>query len=160
MVTYDAFESLSTGAVLKKLSIPGKLTRFSKKYKMIIYTELERLVNEKRIILPYDDLLSGELGSLQRRSDGSRGFTVCANKDSDYPTDDCVDALAGAVYNCLISAKGRLPLSVLVNMPQSGSPSNRQWMSMQGIPMGSGSGQTVARNIMERNPVRKGPFGF
>ena len=124
---------------------------------MEIYAELEKLINERRIILPYDELLENEMLNLQRRYDSGRGFSVFANKEAECNTDDTCDALAGAVYNCLSVQANRLPASRTVSMPVSPQSGGRQWMSMQGVPYGFGSGEQVARQM--RGPASRG-FGF
>jgi hypothetical protein len=165
LVTYDDFQSLTTLQMMRKIGMPSKLTRYSKPYKMQIYTELEKLVNERRLVLPFDggrecQLLENELLSLQRRFDSGRGFSIMPNPECDVKTDDCCDALAGAVFSCLNTAQSKLPTSRLANVPVAPLSSGRTWMSMQGVPYGFGSGPQVASKMRGSSPQTGFGFGF
>tara|TARA_Y100000310_G_scaffold333763_1_gene411977 strand:+ start:6807 stop:9950 length:3144 start_codon:yes stop_codon:yes gene_type:complete len=97
MVTYDQWNSLESKMRLKKSGIANKETRFTNKHKMIIYDELEQLINAGKIIIPDDGdasrLARDELIALQRKLIPT-GYRIGPKRDGDgTKTDDlCVAA--------------------------------------------------------------------
>ncbi|MFA5600096.1 MAG: hypothetical protein WDA06_05805 [Phenylobacterium sp.] len=148
MVTYDQWNSSKSIENLKKHGIPAKKTAFSRRYKMIIYDELYRLVIEGKVKIPYHELLLGEMINLQRKF-MPNGYRVYPNKASEIKTDDVVDCVAGATYGAIINNVANLPRGKLV---QFGNPSSNQhlWQSMQG-PIGYGTGQSVTKALESKS---------
>jgi len=155
-VTYDQWQSAASIMKLKKHGIPAKLTRFNQHYEMAIYTELENLVNSRRIKIPYHQLLRDEMLSLQRKYTGT-GFKIYPNQEGDgCHTDDILDCVAAASYMIMSQENIRLPRSKLVNTGSHGShgsfnSNNIAWKNMQGGVYGVGSGGSVSRNLEKRN---------
>ncbi len=151
LVTYDIFNSKSSVMKLRKSGIPCKTTHYSKRYKNIIYDNLYQLVVQKKLYIPGHLLLKNEMFNLQRKWFDSGGYRVYPKRDGDVTTDDIVDALAGACYNCIdkdinSSVKGRL-----VSLPVIGSDLNNiVWKSMQGTPYGVGPGGRVSKMMENR----------
>jgi hypothetical protein len=77
------------------------------------------------------------------------GYKVYPRKDGDIVTDDIVDALAGACYNCIEKDLNKLPQGKLVSLPVQGT-NDIVWRSMSGQPYGVGPGQQVARKLEQR----------
>lgn len=150
MVTYDQWNSQSSIENLRKAGIPAICTRFNKQYKIQIYEELEHLVNDGKLKLPFHQTLRLEMLHLQRKY-MNQGYRIYPKSEGEVRTDDCCDALAGACFNTMKTEAQRLPMSKLVNMGVVPSASGHMWRSMQGTPMGYGSGQSVAANL-ERGP--------
>jgi hypothetical protein len=92
-----------------------QLTRFTKRYKIIIYDNLYDIASSNRLRVPYDELLKNEMLYLQRRFTPT-GYRVFAKKDGMVKTDDSVDALAGACYGCIQENTDRLPSGRLARM--------------------------------------------
>jgi len=150
MLTYDQFNSQQSIIKLRKAGIPNKCTRFAYAYKNTIYRELENLVNEGRLKIPYHPILQKEMEELQRKFD-NKGFRVFPKKDGDgTKSDDGVDCLAGACNMALQSFSNKLPLGRTVDTGMSSATNNITWRSMQGIPYGVGSGQQVAAQLEKR----------
>lgn len=150
LVTYDQWASAESILKLRKAGIPNKETRFTGKYKFIIYKELENMINAGRLFIPYDHLLYNEMIELQRKFTPT-GFKVLPKKEGDgVKSDDVCDCLAGACYVAIEKQISRLPYARLVNL---GNPSGQNivWRNMQGGIYGVGSGQRVARNLERRN---------
>jgi hypothetical protein len=151
MVTYDQWNSQSSINKLRKAGIPAQCTRFNKSYKIEIYDELHHLVADKKLKLPFHKTLRDEMMNLQRKF-MAQGYRIYPKTEGEVRTDDCCDALAGAVYNSLKTEAQRLPQAKLVNMGLTpGAGNNVLWRSMQGTPYGYGSGQQVARNLERRS---------
>ncbi len=136
LTTYDQFNSPTTLAMLQKVGMPCKMTHFNKQHKMLIYDNLEMLVNEDKLVLPFDENLKNEMTNLQRKhpTGGGRGYSVSYNKDCETPTDDSCDALAGAAYSAMSTQGSRLPQCRLVSMPLTQQGGQHQFKSMQGMP--------------------------
>jgi ABC-type amino acid transport system permease subunit len=99
-VTYDHFNSHYSIEKLRKKGVPTKMTPFTKRYKNIIYDNLYQLVVQRKLFIPNHLLLKNEMKNLQRKWLNS-GYKVYPKRDGDVTTDDIVDALAGACYNCI-----------------------------------------------------------
>ena len=151
MVTYDQWNSENSIKTLRKHGIPSKCTRFSQKYKMQIYTELYNLVVSGRLALPGNELLKQEMVSLQRKFTPN-GYRVLPRKDGECNTDDIVDALAAACFNSVTAQAHRLPRGTTVSTGVSPQGNQRLWQSMQGTPLGFGTGQQVANALEKRGP--------
>ena len=140
MVTFDQWNSQHSIDHLRKHSIPAKMTRFTKRYKIIIYDNLYDLASASRIQIPNHDLLRDEMLYLQRRYTPT-GYRVFAKKDGLVKTDDVVDALAGAAYACMHETFERLPQGLLVRMGVNSMTDGVVFRGMQGIPLDSTSQQ-------------------
>lgn len=114
-VSFDQWNSAQSIDNLRKHGIPAKLTRFTKRYKNIIYDNLYDLASSGRLKIPHEDLLKNEMLYLQRRFTPN-GYRVFAKKDGLVKTDDSVDALAGACYACIQEKNDRLPSGRLARM--------------------------------------------
>ncbi|MFW5890706.1 MAG: hypothetical protein ACOCUI_00640 [bacterium] len=121
-ITFDDWNSASTIQKFRKKGLPVKRTPYRSSYKQLIFGELRDLVIEKRLFLPPDELLIGEFKNLLYRLAGN-GFKVMPNSDSDYPTDDYVDCVAGASHMALSSSLFSLPKTTTMrtNFGASGS---------------------------------------
>jgi intein/homing endonuclease len=150
VVTYDHFNSQSSIAKLRRFGIPSRMTPFTKQYKNIIYNNLNQIVINGKIHIPYHALLKNEMKHLQRKWLDS-GFKVYPKREGDVTTDDIVDALAGVCYNCIEKDINKLPKGKTVLSPESSVISGQVWRSMQGTPYGFGSGEQVARNLEQRS---------
>lgn len=149
MVTYDQWNSTRSINKLRKHGIPSKMTRFTDKYKMNIYTELYNLVISGRLKIPMHSLLRNEMLNLRRKFTPN-GYKVFANPDGDTKTDDVIDALAGAVFSSLVGSESGLPRAKVVNFGAVPSQNSRTWQSMSG-PIGYGTGQEVSRKLEHIN---------
>ena len=150
LLTYDQWNSQANIKRLKKESIPHKLTRFTKKYKMMIYKELEILINGRRIKIPYHDLLKREMLELKRRFTPT-GFKVFPKQSGDgVKTDDIVDGVAAVCFSTIEKHESHYPSAQAINIGSTPSSNNRQWNSMQGIPYGYGTGQQVSNQMEKR----------
>lgn len=150
LVTYDNWDSTASIQKMRKYGLPAKKTHYNSKYKMMIYTELESLLASGKIKIPHHKLLKDEMINLQRKYRQDTGFRVFAKNDPDgCNTDDIVDALAGAVYNCLSASYTKLPKARTVASPGSGE-NQIAWRNMQGGIYGIGSGQKVASDLEKR----------
>jgi len=99
-VTADSFQSAQMLERLKMSGIMTQETPFIPTYTTKIYVELRNLVNEGDLMLyPHEHML-GEMRNLRAKVT-SRGYKIEPDKQSEYPTDDCCDALAGASYQAL-----------------------------------------------------------
>jgi hypothetical protein len=147
MVTYDQWDSARSILKMRSKGIPSKLTRFTNKYKMSIYSELYNLVISNRIIIPPHSFLKSEMTNLQRKFLHPSGWKVYPKREGEINTDDLVDALAGATYNAIKSSVQHLPTGRLVTV--GNSTNNITWKSMSG-PIGTGNGQQVAKALEMR----------
>jgi hypothetical protein len=154
LVTYDVWNSIQSIEKLQKHGIPAKCTHFSPKYKMAIYHQLEILINSGRLWIPRHDLLKDELLFLQRKVT-PKGFRIFPPREGEVRTDDIVDALAGACYSAMNSTSQKLPFGRTVDTG-SGSANNTVWRSMQGVPYGVGSGESVSRSMENRIQNNRG----
>ncbi len=154
LLTYDQFQSLESILKFRKAGIPNKETRFTGIYKTKIYRELENLVNSKRILIPYHNLLRNEMIELQRKFTPT-GFKILPKSEGDgVKSDDIVDSLSGACYMAIEKQITRLPNSLLVEGGNTGA-NNTVWRNMQGGIMGVGGGAQVARNLENRSRLWK-----
>jgi len=112
-ITFDDWNSASTIQKFRKKGLPVKRTPYRSSYKQLIYGELRDLVIEKRLKIIPDELLIGELKSLQYRLIGN-GFKVMPDPESEYPTDDYVDCIAGAAHMALSSNLFDLPKTTVI----------------------------------------------
>ena len=99
-VTFDTFQSAQTIQNLKFMNINAFETPFNDHYLIEIYGHLKTLLNEGDLILYPNEKLIGEMKCILGRV-AKFGLRRFADKKSEYPTDDCCDSLAGAVYQCL-----------------------------------------------------------
>lgn len=148
VVTYDHYNSQESIAKLRKRGVPTKMTPYTKQYKNIIYDNLYQITIQGKLVIPNHILLKNEMKNLQRKWLDS-GYKVYPRKDGDVTTDDIVDALAGACFNCVEKELNKLPQGKLVSLPVQGS-NNIVWRSMSGQPYGVGPGQQVARQLEQR----------
>ena len=139
LVTFDQWNSQHSIDHLRKHSVPAKMTRFTKRYKIIIYDNLYDMVSSGRLFIPNHDLLREEMLYLQRKYTPT-GYRVFAKKDGLTKTDDVVDALAGAVRACMFDSSDRLPQGKLVRMTVNSMSEGTVFRSMSGIPL-NGSAQ-------------------
>lgn len=135
LVTFDQWNSQHSIDHLKKHSVPAKMTRFTKRYKIIIYDNLYDLCSAGRLEIPDHDLLKNEMLYLQRRYTPT-GYRVFAKKDGLVKTDDLVDALAGAAYACMHDSVVRLPQGRLVSLSVNPVGEGVVFRSMSGVPIG------------------------
>jgi len=149
IVTYDHYNSASSIAKLRRFGIPSRMTAFTKQYKNAIYNNLNQIVIQGKLIIPFHNLLKNEMKNLQRKWLDS-GYKVYPKKDGDVTTDDVVDALAGACYNCIEKDQNKYPKGKVVSGPESSITGGQVWRSMQGIPYGVGPGEQVARKLEQR----------
>jgi len=113
-VTFDAFQSAQTIENLKRSGIRAFETAYRSGYISDIYGELRTLVNNGDLVLYPHAQLIGEMRELMYKP-LSRGIKTFFDPKSEYPSDDCVDALAGAAYQAMHSLVVQsLPRSVLV----------------------------------------------
>lgn len=101
-VTFDSFQSQQTIQNLKLSGINAEETPFRASYITEIYGELRNLVNEGNLILYPNQQLIGEMKELLHKI-LNRGYKKFVDDKSEYPSDDCVDALAGAAFQSLHS---------------------------------------------------------
>jgi hypothetical protein len=113
-VTFDSWQSAQTIQNLRMCGINAFETPFRSVYIQQIYGELRTLINEGEIVLYPHDLLMGELKELMF-SLTNRGFKKFFDPKSDYPSDDCADALAGAAFQAMHTVMTRsLPKPLVV----------------------------------------------
>jgi len=112
-ITFDDWNSASTIQKFRKKGLPVKRTAYRRKYKQLIFGELRDLVVENRIRLLPDELLIGEMKSLLFRLIGN-GFKVMPDSESEYPTDDFCDCIAGASHMALSSNLFELPRTTVI----------------------------------------------
>jgi phage terminase large subunit-like protein len=113
-VTFDSFQSAQTIQRLSLSGIKAKETPFTATHITAVYGELRNLLINKDVVLPPNQLLIGEMKNLRYKFI-ARGFKRMFDPKSEYPSDDCCDALAGACYEALhIQVMKQLPRGVLV----------------------------------------------
>jgi len=116
-VTFDTFQSAQTIQNLRSRSIQAFETPYRESYLLDIYSQLKNMVNEGTLVLYPHDRLIGEMKCMLAKLVRG-GFKRYFNPKSEYPGDDCVDALAGAMFQALQRVKeGGLPRSRIVMMP-------------------------------------------
>lgn len=111
-VTYDTFQSAQTIQNLKSFGINAFETPYRTGYITQIYGELRNLVNAGDLVLYPHPRLIGEMKSLNYKI-LARGFQRSFDSKSEFPSDDCVDALAGAVFQAIQK-------NVIQALPRSG----------------------------------------
>ena len=115
-VTYDTFQSAQTIQNLRGAGVPATMTPYSGSFIQTIYGELKALVNAGDLVIYPHAQLIGEMKCLNYRVLNA-GIKREFDKTSEWPSDDCVDALAGAVYQALQRNVVRaLPRSGVVHM--------------------------------------------
>lgn len=134
LVTFDQWNSQHSIDHLKKHSVPAKMTRFTKRFKNIIYDNLYDTVSSGRLFIPHHDLLYNEMLYLQRRYTPT-GYRVFAKRDGLVKTDDIVDALAGSVYSCMNDMNSKLPQGKLVRFNVNSMTDGVVFRGMQGQPI-------------------------
>lgn len=111
-VTFDAWQSAQTIERLRLAGINAGETPYTASYITKIYTELRNLIHEGDLVLYPNLQIIGELKNLRYKL-VTRGFKRMFDPKSEFPSDDCADSLAGAVYQAL-NAK------VMQGLPPSG----------------------------------------
>lgn len=101
-VTFDSFQSQQTIQNLRVSGINAFETPFRTGYITEIYGELRNLVNQNDLVLFPHEQLIGEMNELLYRI-LNRGIKKFFDQKSEYPSDDCVDALAGAAFQSIHS---------------------------------------------------------
>jgi len=115
-VTFDSFQSAQMIEHLRAGGIRAEETPFIPSFIDKIYTELKNMINEVNMVLPPNQQLIGELRCIKEKI-GPRGIMRAFDKNSDFRTDDCCDALAGATFQALNDTVIRtLPRSAVVRM--------------------------------------------
>jgi hypothetical protein len=114
-VTFDQWQSQQTIQRLRGCGINAFETRFNTSFISVIYGELKNLVIQSDLLLyPHYQLL-GEMKCLKYKVLRS-GFHRFFDRESEFPSDDCVDALAGAAYQSLSKhVRASLPRSTVVH---------------------------------------------
>lgn len=152
VVTYDQMFSHHSIEKLKKYGIPAKKFTYNQRNKMMIYNEFLQLASNSKVKLPHLKLLKDEMVHLQKKPLGN-GFRIYAKRDGDVTTDDIIDALCGAVFQCNHAEIDKLPKSRLVYMGGGNSPgANTTWRSMSGM-VSHGTGQQIAK-FLENKGIR------
>ncbi len=130
MVSFDDFNSTASMQKIRAKGIPTRITSFRKQYKIKIYDALEQLLVNHQLVLPYKgdcaNQLIGELKCLKRIYTPN-GFKIKPDPESNFPTDDMVDALAGAIGSSSESIYTGYPKSSTVNMPQFRDDLSHKW---------------------------------
>lgn len=141
MVSYDYWNSLASVQKLRAKGIPTKITPFRKQYKMQIYNQLEYLLINHQLALPYkgtySEQMEKELKCLKRIYSVS-GFQIKPDPEGIVKTDDICDSIAGALGVAMETTYNGYIKSGTVYMPQSrqsgqnwqvgsGSYSSEQW---------------------------------
>lgn len=96
-VSFDSFQSESTIQSLRADGINAHETPYREYYLCKIYGELRNMIDAGNLSLLPHERLVGEMKCLLGRVVKS-GVKRFFDTKSEYPGDDCVDALAGAVY--------------------------------------------------------------
>jgi hypothetical protein len=109
-ITYDAFNSASSIQKFRKKGLPVKRTAFRSSYKQLIFSELRNLVLTGELRIPPIGEMVNEFKFLKSKI-GSNGFKVFPDPESEQPTDDIVDCVAGAAHMTLEEELHELPMS-------------------------------------------------
>ena len=99
-VTFDSFQSQATIQNLRCCGINAYETAFRNSFINKIYGELKNMINQEDLVLYPHTQLVGELKNLLYKITNF-GFKRFFDANSDFPADDCCDALAGAVFQTL-----------------------------------------------------------
>jgi len=112
-VTFDSFQSQATIQNLRASGIHAFETAFRNSFISKIYGELKNLINQEDLVLYPHPQMVGELKCLLYKITNF-GFKRFFDVNSDFPADDCCDALAGACYQALSKEVSQsLPRSVV-----------------------------------------------
>jgi intein/homing endonuclease len=156
MVSFDDFNSTASMQKIRAKGIPTRITSFRKQYKIKIYDTLEQLLINHQLVLPYKGdcatQLTGELKCLKRIYTPI-GFKIKPDPESNFPTDDMVDALAGAIGSSSESVYTGYPKSSTVNMPQFREDLSHKWN------IGRGSYPNNTWNDISRKFGKLNPYG-
>jgi hypothetical protein len=113
-VTFDQWQSAQTIQNLKAARINAYETKFVTGFITAIYGEMKTLINLGDLVLYPNRQLIGEMKCLKYKILRS-GFKRFFDDQSEFPSDDCCDAVAGAVYQSLHAQfKQSLPRGGLV----------------------------------------------
>lgn len=113
-VSFDQWQSQQTIQNLKASGIKAFETKFTTSYITAIYGELKNLVNSEDLVLYPHQQVIGEMKNLKYKIIRS-GFKRFFDPNSEFPSDDCCDALAGSVFQALYSeVKKKLPRTTVV----------------------------------------------
>jgi hypothetical protein len=148
-VSFDQWNSASSIRALQAVGIPAKLTRFTKRHKIIIYDYLYDLASSGRLHMPHHELLKNEMLYLQRKYMPT-GYRVFPKRDGSIKTDDIVDALAGACFATSEREETRLPQGRLARLSVTMGADQTVWRSMQGTPYGVGPGEKISKDMDRR----------
>ena len=136
MVSYDAFNSISSIQKLRSKGIPSKLTEFRPKYKMKIYQHLEHLLVSHSLALPSissdAQLLIQELKHLKRIYNAT-GFRIKPDPEAAVKTDDVIDGLVGACGTATETIYQGYAKGTTAYLPQSQSAGAEQWKVGRGV---------------------------
>lgn len=135
MVSYDSFDSAASIQRLRAKGIPSKKTQFRRSYITQIYNQLEHLLVNYQLALPpkgpHAELLENELKCLKRVY-GASGFKIEPDPEGIVTTDDCADALAGAIGVAMETTYDGYARSGTVYMPQA-RQDGMSWHIGQGV---------------------------
>ncbi len=112
-VSYDQYPSDASLAYFKKNGINVIKTSFNRHFKERIFQNLKDLMTRRDLWLFEHPLLQSELTELRFRFT-PRGRSIGADPRGDVPTDDTVDALAGAAFMACSNYYRGLPVPVTV----------------------------------------------
>jgi hypothetical protein len=113
-VTFDSFQSAQTIQNLRLAGINAFETPYRSDYMTKIYGELRNLVNDANLVLYPNQQLVGEMKELLHKL-LNRGFKTFFDQKSEFPSDDCIDALAGAAFQATSNViKQQLPKTKVV----------------------------------------------
>lgn len=99
-ITFDSFQSAQTIQNLKMAGLNAFETPFRSNYITEIYGELQNLVNAGDLVLYPHQQLIGEMKEILYKVQ-NRSIKRFFDPKSEYPSDDCVDALAGAAFQAI-----------------------------------------------------------
>lgn len=111
-VTFDSFQSQQTIQNLKAGGVNAFETPYRSAFISDIYGELRNLLNAGDLVLFPHEQLIGEMIELMYKVQ-NRSLKKFFDPKSEFPSDDCVDALAGAAYQSLHAIQVK-------NLPRSG----------------------------------------
>jgi hypothetical protein len=113
-ITYDAFNSASSIQKFRKKGLPVKRTAFRSSYKQLIFSELRNTVLNGELRIPPIKPLVDEFRFLKSKI-SANGFKVFPDGDSEQPTDDLVDCVAGAAHMTFDEIIQELPQATTFN---------------------------------------------
>lgn len=124
LVTYDSWNSIGSIQKLRSKGVSSKCTPFRRQYKMFMYNNLEQLLVNKQLALPFgtidSDLMINELKSIKRIF-GPQGFRIKPDMSGLVNTDDMCDALAGCCAIATETITSGNAKGVLAYLPHKGS---------------------------------------